>query len=178
MNQIRSLRGAALLSLLLAAAAPLAWALPWSKDMKSQPSVKAQETVVRQPESAVPINHQQTFAVPADIIELVRARLTAGKTLVNPEKRSQDSIARGKAQYETHCLVCHGDQGRGDGLVGQKFVPDPMNLTLDYVQLQPDGQLFYTISHGSIAMPYYRDVISAEDRWHIINYIRSSFASE
>ena len=47
-----------------------------------------------------------------------------------------------------------------------------MNLTLDYVQTQPDGQLFYTISHGSIAMPYYRDSIPARQRWDLVNYLK------
>jgi hypothetical protein len=50
-----------------------------------------------------------------------------------------------------------------------------MELNLDYVQLQPDGQLFYTISHGSIAMPYYRQAMLAEDRWNVVNYITEVF---
>ncbi len=53
-----------------------------------------------------------------------------------------------------------------------------MNLTLDYVQLQPDGQLYYTISHGSIAMPYYRQAIVAEDRWNLINYIKEALGPD
>ena len=35
-----------------------------------------------------------------------------------------------------------------------------------------DGQIFYTISHGSIAMPYYRDSVPAPERWDIVNYIK------
>ena len=50
-----------------------------------------------------------------------------------------------------------------------------MELNLDYVQLQPDGQLFYTISHGSIAMPFYRQAILPEDRWHLVNFIKEVF---
>jgi hypothetical protein len=43
---------------------------------------------------------------------------------------------------------------------------------MDYVQLQPDGQIFFTISYGSIAMPFYRDSIPEDDRWHVVNYIK------
>ena len=50
-----------------------------------------------------------------------------------------------------------------------------MELNLDYVQLQPDGQLFYTISHGSIAMPFYRQAMPAVDRWHLVNFIKEVF---
>lgn len=150
----------------------VAWSMPWDLDMRNQPSVKAQESQVETNTNSIPVGDQELFAAPEGLIELVRARIVAGQTLVNPVPKSPESLERGRQLYEVHCLVCHGAQGRGNGLVGQKFVPQPMDLTLDYVQLQPDGQLYYTISHGSIAMPYYRQAIVAEDRWHVINYIK------
>ena len=94
---------------------------------------------------------------------------------MNPIPKSPDSLARGKQMYDRHCLVCHGEQGSGDGLVGSKFVPQPMKLNIEYVQRQPDGQIFYTISHGSIAMPFYRQAMSVEDRWHLVNFIKEVF---
>jgi len=148
------------------------WALPWDKDMRNQPSVKPQEAQVYTNKSTVPTQGKEPFPAPEDISELVQARLKAG-TLKNPVLKTGKSLNRGKMLYDIHCAVCHGEQGQGDGLVGKKYVPDPMNLTLDYVQIQPDGQLFYTISHGSIAMPYYWDSIPVVDRWHVINYIKS-----
>jgi len=149
--------------------------LPWNKDMVDQPSVKAQESEVAANPSAVPVGGRDGYPPPKDIIELVRARLEAGRILVNPIPKSPESLARGREMYELHCIVCHGEQGRGDGPVGQKFVPQPMELNFDYVQLQPDGQIFYTISHGSLAMPFYRQAIAVEDRWHLVNYIKEVF---
>jgi len=149
--------------------------LPWDKDMVDQPSMKPQDSVVETNQTSVPVGGKDDYPPPKDIIELVRARLEAGKTLVNPVPKSPESLARGREMYELHCLVCHGEQGRGNGPVGQKFVPQPMELNLDYVQLQPDGQLFYTISHGSIAMPFYRQAVPAEDRWHLVNFIKEVF---
>ncbi len=149
--------------------------LPWDKDMQDQPSLKPQDSQISVNRSSVPVGGKDRYPPPEDIIELVQARLEAGRTLVNPEPRSPKSIARGRQMYELHCLVCHGEQGRGDGPVGRKFVPQPMELNLDYVQLQPDGQLFYTISHGSIAMPFYRQAILTEDRWHLVNFIKDVF---
>ncbi len=149
--------------------------LPWDKDMQDQPSVKPQESQVSTNRSSVPMAGQDVYPPPKDIIELVRARLEAGRNLVNPIRKSPESLARGRQMYERHCLVCHGAQGRGNGPVGLQFVPQPMELNIDYVQLQPDGQIFYTISHGSIAMPFYRQAIAAEDRWHLVNFIKEVF---
>lgn len=149
--------------------------LPWDKDMRDQPSVKPQEALVVTNSSSVPVVGKDGYPPPKDVIELVRARLEAGRTLINPVAKSPESLARGRQLYELHCLVCHGERGHGDGPVGQKFVPQPMELTFDYVQLQPDGQIFYTISHGSIAMPFYREAISAEDRWNLVNFIKTVF---
>ncbi len=149
--------------------------LPWDKDMQDQPSFKPQDSQISINPSSMPVGGKDRYPPPEDIIELVQARLAAGRTLVNPEPKSPESLARGKQMYELHCLVCHGAQGQGDGPVGRKFVPQPMELNLDYVQLQPDGQLFYTISHGSIAMPFYRQAILPEDRWHLVNFIKEVF---
>ena len=149
--------------------------LPWDKDMQDQPSLKPQESQISVNRSSVPVAGKDRYPPPKDIIELVQARLEAGRTLVNPVPKSPESLARGRLMYEQHCLVCHGEQGRGNGPVGRKFVPQPMELNLDYVQLQPDGQLFYTISHGSIAMPFYRQAILSEDRWHLVNFVKEVF---
>ena len=149
--------------------------LPWDKDMRDQPSFKPQDSLVSISPSSVPVGGKDRFSPPEDIIELVQARLEAGRTLVNPIAMSPESLARGGQMYIVNCQVCHGEQGRGNGLVGQKFVPQPMELNFDYVQLQPDGQLFYTISHGSIAMPFYRQAMSPEDRWNLVNYIKDAF---
>ncbi len=149
--------------------------LPWDKDMQDQPSFKPQDSQISINPSSVPVGGKDLFSPPEGLIELVQARLEAGRTLVNPMAVSPESVARGEQMYKLHCQVCHGEQGRGDGPVGRKFVPQPMELNFDYVQLQPDGQLFYTISHGSIAMPFYRQAMLAEDRWHLVNYITEVF---
>ncbi len=152
--------------------------LPWDKDMQDQPSMKPQDSVIATNQSTVPVGGKDRFSPPKDIIELVQARLAAGRFLVNPIPKSPESLTRGREMYELHCLVCHGEQGRGDGPVGKKFVPQPMELNLDYVQLQPDGQLFYTISHGSLRMPAYRQAIPSEDRWHLVNFIKEMFGEK
>jgi mono/diheme cytochrome c family protein len=149
------------------------WGLPWDKDMFDQPSIKPQETAVKIPPSSIPLGAVEPLPVPQTVGELVAARMAAA-ALVNPVPVTPGSLAKGKFFYQIYCLVCHGQGGRGDGPVGKKFVPPPMNLTLAYVQRQPEGQLFYTITHGSVVMPYYRDAMSVEERWHLVNYLKGA----
>ena len=161
-----------------ALAAPLALhALPWNDDMKDQPSVKTQETEVRLPADSVPSDGGELDG-PHDLPELVRARLTAGEQLDDPLPADDADRQRGAEMYETYCQVCHGTAGSGDGSVGLKYLPQPMDLTLPYVQNQPDGQLFYTISHGGVIMPSYRFAMSQEDRWRVVRYLRTGLLEE
>jgi len=139
------------------------WALPWSWDLFDQPSFKAQEDAPPPtPEGIV------RYGKPPLII---KDRESAAN-VKNPFPSDDASLARGKFIYNTYCAVCHGTTGHGDGPVGKKYVP-PTNLAEEYVQGKPDGDIYYTITNGGLAiMPYYRDSINPDDRWHLINYIK------
>ena len=87
-------------------------------------------------------------------------------------------LISGKSLYEITCLVCHGESGAGDGPVGLKFVTKaPVDLNEDYTQDQADGQLFFTITRGRALMPYYRDALNVEERWHVVNYVKQEFGN-
>lgn len=36
---------------------------------------------------------------------------------------------RGEVYYRYYCIFCHGGNGRGDGPVGQSYIPKPTDLT-------------------------------------------------
>lgn len=153
-------------------------AVPWlMRDMRDQPSVKPQQGLVEMPAGSVPVDPAEPVAAPASGAELVRARLRVAD-MPNPAAPDAESLVRGESLYATHCQTCHGDGGRGEGPVGLKYVPPPADLNLPYVQNQPDGRLFYTISHGGLVMPYYRDAIPAADRWHLVNYVKEKFGNQ
>jgi len=153
-----------LASYLLVLASDPAWALPWSKDMFTQPSIKAQEDLPPAPPKGIaPFQKKEKG---------IRNRREAA-VIQNPVTSDSRSVARGKALFETYCLVCHGAAGAGDGIVGKKFLP-PTDLSGRYVQEKPDGDIYYTITYGGLAvMPRYGDAIPPEERWHLINYIRT-----
>ena len=144
-------------------------AFPWDIDMANQVSIKAQETLVQLPAYSIPVRGLPT-ALPSGPLE--QARGMAATTLQNPTPALEHSVARGRMLFQRHCLSCHGALGRGDGPVGLKFQPKPMNLSLEAVRNQPDGRLYFTISRGSVFMPAYGYAIQSQDRWHLVNYIK------
>lgn len=96
-------------------------------------------------------------------------------SLENPIPVTEESIEKGRQLYTQNCAVCHGDQGFGDGPSAAALDPKPANLHEEHVQGLPDGALFWIISHGvpETAMPPWENVLSEEERWHIVNFLRT-----
>jgi cytochrome c5 len=97
----------------------------------------------------------------------------AAKELHNPLSRSPKVIAEGKANYGVFCEGCHGPKADGTGPIAMKFSIPVADLTTSQVQQENDGELFWKLSHGYGAMPTWGDVLSEDDRWQLIAFIRS-----
>jgi copper resistance protein D len=71
------------------------------------------------------------------------------------------------------CVSCHGARGRGDGPLASSLTPPPADLVL-HVPQHPDGELFWYVGRGSpgTAMPAWDTVLSEEDRWSLVHYLR------
>lgn len=100
------------------------------------------------------------------------SRDEAGERLVNPLPASPETLALGKQLYDVYCDVCHGGSGQGDGKVGAKFgFPIPPLLDPAVVE-RPDGYLYGTIREGGFIMPKYAEVMSPDERWAVVHYLR------
>lgn len=96
----------------------------------------------------------------------------AGRELTNPfHQDDQVAVEKGKALFETYCLVCHGAKGLGDGPIASK-IPPPTSYKSERVMGFLPGRIFHVITLGSNKMPSYAAQLSPEDRWLIITYIR------
>ena len=96
--------------------------------------------------------------------------------LVNPIPANPKSLTSGKAVYSSHCLACHGNEGKGDGPAAGLLDPPPANLVKHAAYgAHPDGQLFIWINQAisGSAMPGFDRVLSEEERWNVINYIHT-----
>lgn len=167
----------AMATLLLLGYAAATWGYPWDKDMVDQPSAKPQESEAPAEPGSVPVTGGETVPAPTTLTGMSDAK-DAAATIRNPVPATPASIERGKYFFEINCLVCHGATGLGDGPVGEKFDEKaPVDLNDAYTQDQADGQIFFTLTRGRELMPFYRDALSPEERWDVINYIRHEFGN-
>ncbi len=98
----------------------------------------------------------------------------------NPVPASAGSIQAGKELFlrtaqPVACVMCHGEQGDGKGVMGAALIPPPRNFTCGAMMKDlPDGQLFWIIKNGSPGtgrMPF--GTLPDEQVWQLIHYIRS-----
>lgn len=92
------------------------------------------------------------------------------------------SVANGKLLYQdSGCVTCHGFGGYGDGPAAQGFDPKPADLTAPHANTHTAGDLFWWLSHGvkpASAMPGYKESLSEEERWDLINFMRALSTGE
>ena len=141
----------------------------WFSAMVNQRSIKPYTMPLPPVEGTVPV----TGAAPVIDIKTT-------PHFSNPRTRTSESINRGKFLYETYCLVCHGEQGKGDGpissaaggpYIGVRDLTDPAAVKLS------DGEIYGVVadahSMGRGLMPRYGDKIRGADRWDVVNYVRT-----
>ncbi len=90
------------------------------------------------------------------------------------------SIARGRAIYTEHCARCHGTSGAGDGPAATAVASRPGDLTGRRTADHTAGDLFWWITHGipGSAMPGFGDRLSPQQRWDVVNFVRTLAAAE
>jgi len=89
------------------------------------------------------------------------------------------SIAHGQELYRANCASCHGVSGQGDGPAGAGLLPRPADLTAPHTNDHTAGDMFWWLTHGlRNAMPGFASVLSEDDRWDVINFIRALSAGE
>ncbi len=91
----------------------------------------------------------------------------------NPVTLDDGSVAKGKALYLKECLSCHGPAGKGDGPGAKDLEKKPGDLASPKLWEQSDGALFWKLAEGRKPMPTYVPTFSEEDRWNVINYVRT-----
>ncbi|NQU53080.1 MAG: cytochrome c [Bacteroidetes bacterium] len=95
------------------------------------------------------------------------------KKLQNDVPCTKENLLLGKALYRKHCNSCHGEKGEADGIKATKLDSPPAKFVVESFCQQTDGEIFYKISQGRGDMGSYKKKLSKEDRWLIVNYVRS-----
>jgi DMSO reductase family type II enzyme heme b subunit len=91
---------------------------------------------------------------------------------------------KGEAVYKFRCLQCHGEEGDGLGPAAERLNPPPRDFTLGLYKIKSsafdadlpnDDDLFRMVRDGmpGTAMPGWGDMLSEQDMWDVISYIKS-----
>lgn len=105
----------------------------------------------------------------------------------NPLPLTLATLDKGREKFEIYCAVCHGNDGRGNGLVNRRaqrilatawVQPSSMHQDTLYADQYADGKLFNTITNGIRKMSGYGSQITTKDRWAIVAYVRALQASQ
>ncbi|KAA3638949.1 MAG: cytochrome c [Bacteroidetes bacterium] len=97
----------------------------------------------------------------------------SANNLKNPYKNDKASLQKGKTLYKQYCAICHGEKGKGDGMAGMSLKPRPANLTKEAFFKQTDGAVFWKLTEGKPPMAAYKTVLTKEQRWQLVSYIKS-----
>lgn len=86
----------------------------------------------------------------------------------------------GNKLFLTYCFICHGSGGTGNGPAAPDLPTKPRNLTDDaYMSAHSDQHLYGAISgggaafHGSLAMPQWGNLLTEEQIWDLVAYVRT-----
>ena len=137
---------------------------PLTKDGKTM-QLKAPGTIARG-------NMPFTYGVPGTEFDEYDEAIRAGEEVTDPRAPSDKRLARGKYLYENFCLICHGEKGLADGPLIPKF-PSPPPFSSRKVSRYSEGRIFYVITRGYGNMPSHSAQLKAEDRWDIIQYVKT-----
>jgi mono/diheme cytochrome c family protein len=93
----------------------------------------------------------------------------------NPVRPSAASVAVGREHFTTFCAPCHGPEAKGGvtGPVATRFIPTPDLTNVALQRQRTDGYWHSYILAGGAVMPAYAEALSAEEAWHIVNFLRS-----
>lgn len=92
----------------------------------------------------------------------------------NPIPASAESNARGEKLYVKNCSKCHGLTGNGAGPSAHGFSTNPRQLwTWHKADKSADAYLFWFITNGRTDMPPWGVVLSENERWDLVNYVKT-----
>lgn len=101
----------------------------------------------------------------------------------NPFAPDSKTIHEGQDFYQENCASCHGVSGLGDGEAANSLNPSPALLAyMIQMPMSVDEYMLWSISEGGESfgteMPAFKDVLTQEEIWKIITYMRGGFPIE
>jgi Cytochrome C oxidase, cbb3-type, subunit III len=96
------------------------------------------------------------------------------KNLRNPFPTTPEALVSARNDYAAHCQSCHGANGDGKGDRADRLSIAPADFGDAHAMgLRTDGELFWMITEGHKPMPAFRGTMTEEQRWHLVDYVRT-----
>jgi len=172
-----------------------------AKGVKEESKVESETVAETSPAKVAPMKEEAKPAEPTvesavkakvetpvpEIAALTLAVDTTPWLTQNPLPLTSETLNKGREKFEVYCAVCHGNDGRGNGLVNRRaqrilatawVQPSSMHQDTLYADQYADGKLFNTITNGIRKMSGYASQITTKDRWAIVAYVRALQASQ
>ncbi len=116
-------------------------------------------------------------------IRLILAAALAALFLAAPASAKPGNADRAKAIYAKRCVLCHGVEGDGSGVEGDRLNPPPRDFsegqykfrTTHFDDALPNDEDIFRMIHDGMpgtAMPGWSDVLSEQDMWDLVVYLK------
>lgn len=93
--------------------------------------------------------------------------------LQNPISASEEATIEGGLVYKKYCRSCHGRDGDGKGVEAATLKTTVNDFTNPLFLEQSDGSMFWKISEGRNDMQSFKDILSEEEIWKVILYVKT-----
>ena len=110
--------------------------------------------------------------VPASMNSVDSGALLLSEQVTNPlSSMTGAELEEAERLFNINCAVCHGAKGGNDGPLAPKVggVKSIIAASPGY----SDGRIFYVITYGQNNMGSYASQLSREQRWRVVQYIRT-----
>lgn len=102
----------------------------------------------------------------------------------HPVAAKPGNAENGEKIYVKRCLMCHGEEGEGDGPGADRLNPPPRDFTLGQYKIKStafdddvpnDSDIYRMISDGmpGTAMPGWSDVLKEQEMWDLVEYLKA-----
>jgi mono/diheme cytochrome c family protein len=96
------------------------------------------------------------------------------RNLKNPFPSTPETLANAHHDYVSHCQSCHGSSGDGKGDRADKLSIAPADFRDAHaLKLSTEGEMFWIITEGHKPMPAFRGTMTDEQRWHLVDFVRT-----
>jgi mono/diheme cytochrome c family protein len=102
--------------------------------------------------------------------------LAQSTNLRNPLPRTPNNVETSKRLYQVNCSMCHGREGKGNGMIANYFEAYGATKPIDFSRAEtkrlPEGQIWWTVTNGRGNMPSFKGILSEDERWLLTHFVR------